>query len=182
MNRLVIGLLPLSGLLAIYQVKAEAIPDEIRGYVSSNLPEYEFFTGRLKLWSRDTYEAEKPWSIKLDVNGDNQTDWVGFLAKDLEPGSPLAKSFIQDLDLYCVCSTSDGFTHFLLLDSVAAVAKDDSVSVGIYERQPGLYESKVDGQENRLISNPSVEYTNFEKSSRIFFWNGNAFEQFWTSD
>ena len=182
MNRFVIEFLPLLCLLAIHQVQAEGIPDEIQDYVSSNMPNYEFFTGRLKLWSRDTYEDEKPWSITLDINGDNQTDWVGFLAKDLEPDSPLAKSFIQDLDLYCVCSTSNGFTHFLLLESVGAVAKDDSVSAGIYERQPGLYDSQVDDQENRLISNPSVEYTNFEKSSRIFFWNGDSFEQFWTSD
>ncbi len=182
MNHLLIGFLPIFGLFAIHQVRAEGIPDEIRDYVSSSLPGYEFFTGRLKLWSRDTYEDEKPWSIKLDINGDNQIDWVGFLAKDLEPDNPLAKDFIQTLDLYCVCSTSYGFTNFLLLESVGAVTKDDSVSAGIYERQPGLYESQVDGQENQLILNPSIEYTNFEKSSRIFFWDGNSFEQFWTSD
>jgi len=182
MNRLVTGFLSLFVLFASHQVRAEGIPNEIQEYVSSSMPGYEFFNGRLKLWSRDTYEADKPWSIKLDINGDNQIDWVGFLAKDLEPDSPLAKSFIQVLELYCVCSTSNGFTHYLLLESVVAVAKDGSVSAGIYERQPGFYDSQVDGQDNQLLLNPSVEYTNFEKSSIIFFWNGSSFEKFWTSD
>ena len=182
MKRLVSGLLLLYGLLVTCQLQADDISDHIKNYILDHLPKYEIFTGRLKLSWKDSFSAEMPWFISLDINGDNRVDWVGFLAKDIEPNSYLYKTHIQELDLFCICSTSNGFMHVLLLDSAGAVAKDNSVSAGIYKKQPGLYVSLVDGQENQLITFASAEYTDFEKSRRIFYWDGDSFEQFWTAD
>jgi hypothetical protein len=162
--------------------KAERIPDHVKNYVESNLPGYTFFNGRLKKFYTDFYEIDKPWFLNLDINGDNQIDWVGFLAKELDPNSYIGIFFTHDLDLYCVYSTPNGLVHSMLSEYAGMVAKDNSVSAAIYLKKPGYYQSQIDGQSDAEIPFTSIEYTDFEKSSVVYYWDGNSFKGFATSD
>ncbi len=169
-------------IFGFHPVRAEDIPHEIESYVYNELTQYKFFNGRLKKFGFDTYSTSNPWFFVQDFNGDKKLDWIGFFAKEVTNERLLAANFIYDLDLICICSTQEEYVDIELTDYAGYVAEDNSVSVGIFLLPPGVYESQVEGEGEIKTLLHSVEFTDFEKSSKIFFWSNNKFDVLWTSD
>ena len=163
-----------------FNVAVAQTTNEVKSYISKYLPTHKIYSGKLKIFYEDSYSDETPWSVNLDFNGDGKNDWIGFLERDL--GKNRRQNLISDLDLFCICSSTSGFQHLILEKSVSYVDDENTTNSAIFAVKSDLYKSQVDGQGDVNIQNNSVEWTDFEKASIVYYWENDQVKKFWTSD
>ena len=154
---------------------APGVPDDILEYLARELPHHSLPKGAyaavLKKWFADSGRPE-PWSIQGDFDGDSVVDWAGLLA-DAE----------GRLDLVVVRSSAGTRTHAIL----ASPGLDtDGIYVGVELEPPGEVHGFPfeNGPPDPVVitSNPSIHLYYYEKSSVLYYWNGDSFSEMWTSD
>ena len=183
----------IASLVFSHYVLAEVkIPSFVKEYVSVHLKDRGIFSGELGEWAEGWRElylenptdyttrfiVTDPWSVNLDFNGDGNIDWIGFLVRPINSNS----TFDAYVDLYCICSSTGEYEHILILKDSNPVSKGNKIDAGVYLKAPGFLVSQFEWQSDLTISNSSVEFLDFDKGSRIFYWDGSKVEQFTTSD
>lgn len=178
---------------ASYQVQEltpaewKALPGFAREYVRDHLPGLKFFAGELDEWGQaflrfndnPRWQSETPWWVTIDFNGDLETDWIGFLVR--RDDSYYRDQVEYQMDLVCICSSSNGYRHTEIMKG-AGSARPGHTHHGVYLAGKSELTSQVDGEGEVLRPFESVEYMNHEKSSRVFYWNGQSVQEIWTSD
>lgn len=113
-----------------------------------------------------------PWSITADFTGDGTPDWAGLL-----------RNRSGHLELLAVYSAAGTYAHKIL---TPLGRDDDMLNVGVVVEPPGeLVGFPVDDGDRApriKIRNSGAHLFYFEKSSVLYYWNGDDFGEFLTSD
>ena len=102
-------------------------------------------------------------------------------------GEPDRAFFARIDDGISLVACLHGHAEAIKLTEVSSVS-----GVGIQPADPGVYHNLClrgvgpdcrPGDKLRLeLDNPAIHFITYEKFSLIFYWEGNRFERFWTSD
>ena len=183
----------ISAALFTHHVQAEVkIPEFVKEYISLHMADREIFSGELGEWAESwrkfylegpsdytsRFIVTEPWSVNLDFNGDGNNDWIGFLVRPTNSNS----TFDAYVDLYCICSNADGREHILIVRDANPVSNGNKIDVGVYPKAPGSIVSQFEDQSDLTTLNSSVEFMDFNKGGRIYYWDGIKVEKFTTSD
>ncbi len=173
---------------------ADSVPTSIMEYVTAHMEEYEFFSGKLNDWSENsrqfyiqhasseniysTFISPEPWAVIIDFNGDSKKDWVGFLVTRAN----LDGSSKRRVSLYCICTTVEGHKSILIKKWAWTVHQDNLIGVGVFLAPAGPKFNHFEFQQKANISIAGVTYMNYEKGSKIYFWDEGEVKTFITSD
>jgi hypothetical protein len=175
-------------------VLAGSVPNSITEYVTTHMGEYEFFSGKLNDWSENsrqfyikhasseniyaTFTALEPWAVNIDFNGDGKKDWVGFLVTRAN----LDDSSKRRVSLYCICTTVEEYESILIRKWAWAVHQDNLIGVGVFPAPAGPKFNHFEFEQSANISTVGVTFMNYEKGSKIYFWDEGEVKTFITSD
>jgi len=175
-------------------ILADSVPTLITEYVTAHMEEYEIFSGKLNEWSENsrqsyiqhasseniyaTFTSPEPWSVIIDFNGDSKKDWVGFLVTRAN----LDGSRKRRVSLYCICTSVEGYESILINKWVWAVHQDNLIGVGVFPAPAGPKFNHFEFQQSANISITGVTFMNYEKGSKIYFWDKGEVKTFITSD
>ena len=176
------------------EILAESVPTSIKEHVTSQMEGHVFFSGKLSDWAERTrqfyikhasseniyatFTPPDPWSVVIDFNGDSKNDWIGFLVRQAK----LDESEKRRVSLYCICTTSKGYEDILLMKWAWTVYPDNLIGVGVFPVPAGPKISQFEFQPDANIPNPGVWFMNYEKGSRIFYWDEGEVKTFTMSD
>ena len=150
------------------------MPDYVQAYFDKEALEYELPQGQFEpYWKTfiDEQNIAEPWSITGDFNGDKIADWAGLL-----------RSRNDQLCLVVVYSEKTEYSHRVL----ASLGTDDNgIYTGVEMVLPGeVHGFPFDDKPIPVVTltNPGIHLIYFEKSSVLYYWDGESFNEMWTSD
>ena len=150
------------------------LPENIGAYLHKAAIAYQLPAGSyepfLKSWFEDHGQPE-PWAVSGDFNGDSIADWAGLL-----------RNAEGHLDLVIVYSVDGALSHRVLR---SLGIDDDEIYFGVELESPGQKRGfPLDDGPRPIITtlHPSIHFIYYEKSSVLYYWEDDSFQEIWTSD